>query len=434
MDKNQILAPKQIEFIVKSNAKCNLAWGAIRTGKTTCGVYRFLQAVHECPDQNHWMIGHTATTIKKNAIDLVLYAPPPQFPDPFAIFRPFCTWHESKRELSFGDKVIHTCGVRDKGAIGLIQGATFSKCYADEMTLWDDSVIQMAKSRLSRPYSQLFGTLNPTHPSHQLKKWVDWAEAGDPNYYGLHFTLDDNPYLLDSYKADLQKSLSGVFYKRNYLGLWCLAEGAIFDFFDRSMHVCTRAPAAAEYFIAGIDYGTANAFACVVIGVSTGKAIQAGKKLWVEKEYYWDCKATGRQKTATEFAIDVQRFLEPYGVRHIYIDPSALAFKLELQRLKLHAIGANNDVENGILVMTSEMKAGNLFVMEGCANLIREIESYVWDPKKSERGWDEPLKRDDHAVDALRYAIASHKVSTFNEDAYYKSVQQSMRQRNPYGQ
>jgi PBSX family phage terminase large subunit len=430
MNEKKILAPKQIEFILNSNAKVNIAHGAVRTGKTTCGVYRFLQSVYQSEErENHWMIGHTATTIKRNAVDMILSRPPPDYPDPFGIFRPFCTWLESRHELMFGDKIIHTCGVRDKGAIGLIQGATFANCYGDEMTLWDESIIDMAFSRLSRPYSRLFGTMNPTHPSHKIKQWIDWASEGDKTYYAMHFSIDDNPFIDEAYKAGLRKSLSGVFYKRNYLGQWCLAEGAIFDFFDRNLHVLTRPNASAEYFIAGIDYGTANAFACVVIGVSTGRANQAGKRLWVEKEYYWDFRKTGRQKTAAEFAIDVQRFLEPYGVRQIYIDPSALAFKLELQRLKLHPVNADNDVENGILKMTSEMQQGNLYIMDCCTNLIREIESYVWDPKSSEKGYDEPLKKDDHALDALRYAIATHKVSTFNEDDYYGRMQRDNRPR-----
>jgi PBSX family phage terminase large subunit len=420
MNEKKILAPKQIEFILKSNAKVNIAAGAVRSGKTVCGVYRFLQSVHQAEErENHYMIGHTATTIKRNAVDMILSRPPPGYPDPFGIFRPFCTWLESKHELLFGDKIIHTCGVRDKGAIGLIQGATFANCYGDEMTLWDESIIDMVFTRLSRPYSRLFGTMNPTHPSHKIKQWIDWAEQGDKTYYAMHFNIDDNPFIDEAYKAGLRKSLSGVFYKRNYLGQWCLAEGAIFDFFDRSIHVVKRAPASAEYYIAGIDYGTANAFCCVLIGVSTGRANQAGKRLWVEREYYWDFRKTGRQKTATEFAIDVQRFLEPYGVRQIYLDPSALAFKLELQRLKMHPVNADNDVENGILIMTSEMQQGNLYIMEGCVNLIREVESYVWDPKSSEKGYDEPLKKDDHALDALRYAIATHKVSSFDVDEYY---------------
>lgn len=426
MSKDSILAPKQVEFILNSNSKFNIAWGAVRSGKTTCCVYRFMQCIYDsAEDQNHWAIGHTSTTIKKNAIDPILYPPPPGYPDPFAIFRPFCTWHESKRELVFGNKIIHTCGVRDKGSEGIIQGATFSTCYADEMTLWADNVLEMAKSRLSRPYSKLFGSLNPTYPSHKIKSWIDWSKEGDKNYYELHFDIDDNPYLDQRYKDDLKKSSSGIFYKRNYLGQWCLAEGAIFDFFDRAEHVVSRPPAPPEYYIAGIDYGTSNAFACLLIGINTGRLMGYGRRIWVEKEYFWDSKKTNRQKSPYEFANDVKRFLEPYGVRGVYLDPSAAFFKEELSRLKIHCIASNNEVDYGIQKMIGELKDGTLKIMDSCPNLIREMEGYVWDSKRSERGYDEPLKKDDHAVDALRYAIATHKITSFDVDDYYRKQNES---------
>jgi phage terminase large subunit len=41
-----------------------------------------------------------------------------------------------------------------------------------------------------------------------------------------------------------------------------------------------------------------------------------------------------------------------------------------------------------------------LTVAPGCDNTINEFESYVWKPEK-----DEPVKLDDHAMDALRYGI-----------------------------
>ena len=194
------------------------------------------------------------------------------------------------------------------------------------------------------------------------------------------------------------------------MGLWCLAQGAIFDFFDHNLHVVSRPPCAAEYWIASIDYGTANPFCCLLIGVSTGRYTQTGKKLWVEKEYYWDPVKTARQKVNSEFADDVCTFLEPYGVKQLYIDPSAEAMQVELRRRGLHPIHANNDVENGIQTMCKEMKDGNLVVMDTCKNTIREIESYVWDPKEAAKGFDAPLKKDDHSLDALRYALQTHKV------------------------
>ncbi|MCF1193252.1 hypothetical protein LRR18_16805, partial [Mangrovimonas sp. AS39] len=107
-----------------------------------------------------------------------------------------------------------------------------------------------------------------------------------------------------------------------------------------------------------------------------------------------------------------------YAVRGIYIDPSAAAMKLELQRKGLHIIPADNDVTNGIQVMTSEMAKGNLFICKECTNLIREIEGYVWDTKKSNQGEDAPVKSGDHAVDALRYCLNTHKVNVYNPYAH----------------
>ena len=78
--------------------------------------------------------------------------------------------------------------------------------------------------------------------------------------------------------------------------------------------------------------------------------------------------------------------------------------KLELRSRGMNTIDANNDVYNGIEMMTNEMAKGNLYVLRECKNLIREIQNYVWDSKKATQGYDEPVKKADHATD---YAIVS---------------------------
>ena len=404
-------SPKQIDFLVNANAKWNFAHGAVRTGKTIITLYKFMHAVDRCPDSSIWMIGYTASTIFDNAIKLL-------FDNPiFEIYKPFCTWHKLDRVLTYKDKKIRTCGADNSSSIGRIQGQTMSLFYGDEMTLFTEPMIQMIDSRLSNEWSRGYGAMNPSHPNHIIKKWIDLGEEGDENYYSLHFEITDNPFLPKDYIQRLKKSSSGLFYKRNYLGLWVLAEGAIFDFFDESIHAVARPPRAADYWIASIDYGTSNAFCCLLIGVSTGKHTKTGKKLWVEKEYYWDSRKKHRQKLNSEYADDVEEFLLPYGPRAIYIDPSAAAFKAELRKRGLHTVDANNDVRNGIQMMTNEMHQGRLVVCHECTNLIREIQGYVWDPKSAKLGYDEPLKQDDHACDALRYAIATHKAPSY-ENVY----------------
>ncbi len=408
----QPFAPKQLQFIIESTAKWNLAHGSVRSGKTVGTLFRFMEACNDCPDSQIFMAGFTSETIYQNAIRLIMESPQ------LSEFRRHCTWFSGKRQLKYKDKTIQTLGAKDEGAIGQFQGKTMSLLYGDEMTLWPESIIDMANTRLSNPWSMGFGSMNPSHPNHKLKQWIDKAEAGDKNYYSLHFTLDDNPFVDEQYKQRIRDSLSGLFYKRNYLGLWCLAEGSIFDFFDRSVHVVKRPPRAAEYWIAAIDYGQIHPFVCLLIGVSTGQYNQSGKCMWVEKEFFWDSKAMGRQKTNSEFADSVQEFLEPYAVKTIYMDPSAEAFHLELRRRNMHIVHANNDVMNGITHTASEMAKGNLFICDECKNTIRQIESYVWDSKAAARGEDMPVKVEDDSCDALRYAIYTHRVAVYQPYAH----------------
>jgi PBSX family phage terminase large subunit len=396
---NEPFSPRQTEFILKSQAKFNLAHGSVRSGKTVGVLFRFMQAAHECPGDQIWMIGHTHSSIYHNCIRLLLDEKSRQF----GIFAPFCSWAKGDRMLYFGTKRIYCLGASDESAIGPIQGKTFDLCYCNEMTLYPENVIQMISTRISMPHSKLFADMNPVQPSHICKKWIDFSEKGDPEYYSLHFTVEDNPYLPESHKKTMQQTLTGLFFRRNYLGEWCLAEGAIFDFFDKTIHVTPRPRGNTLFWIAGIDYGASNPFACVLIRVSE---LPEGKQLWVEKEYYYDPKKT-RVKTNSELARDLVSFFGDYTIRAVYLDPSAASFKAELSRNKIHAVETNNEVKDGILTLIDALKEGTLEIGQNCPNLIREIEGYVWDPKASERGEDKPLKQNDHAVDSLRYAVKS---------------------------
>lgn len=410
----------------------------MRAGKTVANTFRAMQAVNECPDSQIWFIGHTASTVYENVIRLIIEKPAAGIPDPLAIFRPFCSWQIGKRKLFFTDlkgnlKEISTVGAKDAGAYGAIAGKTMSLVYCDEMTLYPPSIIELILTRVSNPHSQLFATMNPTYPSHILKKWIDRAREGDPNYYEMHFLMEDNPYLPADYIQNTKNSLSGVHYKRLYLGEWTLAEGAIFDFFDRDVHVVQKPPKCADYWIVGIDYGTSNAFAAILIGVNCGRSDQSAPIWWAEKEYFWDYKIKGHQKSSSEFAQDLKTWLEPYSIKAIYIDPSAANFRLDLQRLGMHPVNADNDVNEGIIktisLLKGDAKLGQIYICAECKNLIREIENYVWHPKCLEKGEDEPLKVDDHAVDALRYAVNTHKPMRFDHEDYQRKWEQQQRER-----
>lgn len=424
-NQNLPLSPKQLKFIRESTRQYNLAHGSVRSGKTIGTLFRFLQEVITSPYPDGVMIGHTSKTVYDNAIKFIWENPALEF------FKDICTWSRGTRVLYVGPKKIQACGAKDEGAIRTIQGQTFSVCYCDEMTLYPTSIIQMIRTRMSQEKSILFASMNPTSPYHILKEWIDKSRNGtDLKTYELHFRMQDNPFLSQEFIDDIKNSLTGVFYKRHYEGDWCLAEGAIFDFFDPQYHVIDAPEYCADYWILGVDYGTDNAFAAVLIGVYTGIANQTHKKLWVEKEFFWDHRKQGRQMVNSEFADAVERLVEGYYIKCCYMDPSAASFKLELQRRGIHvALKTNNEVLDGISATTTAVKDGTLKVCASCKNLIREMTAYCWKENKNNLGKDEPIKKDDHAIDALRYAIATHKVSTFNEEAYYREQDLRNKQR-----
>lgn len=387
---NPPFSPRQIEFIKNSKAKYNLAHGAVRSGKTVATLFKFMTEALHCPGNSIFIIGYSLSTIYRNIISLLFDSPELNY------FASLCSWSKGNHVLLYGNKTIRCIGAGDEGALGVIQGVTIDLCYCDEMTLYPPNVIDMIDTRLSREHSKLYASMNPKQPEHKIKKWIDKAEDNEL-YYALHFSIDDNIFLPDSYKKNIKENLSGLFYKRNYLGLWCMAEGAVYDFFDRNIHVTEENLPSADYYIAGIDYGTSQTFACVLIAISTGKRTYTGRKIRVEKEYYWDVSQTNRQKTNTEYLRDLSSFLDGYPIKGIYIDPSASSFKLEMRKASYPVIDADNDVLNGIQMVSSFMYDGTLAIHSSCRNLIKEIEGYIWDPKKAAHGKDAPVKKEDHA-------------------------------------
>jgi PBSX family phage terminase large subunit len=396
-----IFSPKQSEFIFNSNAKINIAYGAIRGGKTFASSVRFIECVLACPNNEIIIVGNTFGAVVENIVN----------PIKNDLFRGYCSWVNHK--LTIGDRQVRVIGANDEGAVRAIQGNTHSLAYVDEMTTIPSNFLDMLTTRLSYPWSKLIGTCNPNSPVHPIKTgMIDNADKS--MYYSLHFDIDDNPILSEQEKNRLRTQYTGLFYKRYVLGQWVMAEGAIYADFDRATHVIPRPAGFAHQYYVGIDYGANNPFAAVMIGYRRDHS----PRFWVEKELYWDPKKTFRQKTNGEFADDIARFIDGYNVRGIYLDPSAESFQIELRRQHIRVLEAENEVFSGITFVANLISNHQLKIVDTCANLIKEIEMYVWDNKKALRGIEEPIKQGDHACDALRYALFSAFGKKMSMDLY----------------
>ncbi len=143
-----------------------------------------------------------------------------------------------------------------------------------------------------------------------------------------------------------------------------------------------------------MDYGTSNA---TVFGLFGTPAFPVnGLKAWLEREYYHSGRDTGRQKTDSDYADDLQAWLEGIMPDRVIVDPSAASFKAELSKRGFTVVNANNDVLNGIRTHARMLKNGEFKILKSCPHAIRSYSAYLWDARAQARGEDKPLKQDDH--------------------------------------
>lgn len=381
----------QLRSFKESNAKINIWEGAVRSGKTYISLWRFLTELSEGPEGEYVLITRTYDSFKRNVL-----------PEMMAMIGADVKYFKGNRELKIFGKTIHIIGADDERAEAKIRGPTFSGAYVDEITIIPESVFRMLISRCAMRGAKIFGTTNPDSPYHWLKK--DFL-TDNPDVNSWQFTLDDNPQLSQDDREYLKRQYKGLWYQRFIEGKWVQAEGSIYDFFDEKIHVIDFAPNyAATYFI-GIDYGTTNPCAFVCIGHDPGHF----PNYWIESEYYFDSKVHQRQKTDSEYADDLIKFINGRPIKAIYIDPSAVSFRLELQKVGVQNIfEAENKVLDGIRFVSKMLNNGTIKICRSCKNVIKEFQSYVWDAKSAKSGLDQPKKENDHSLDAIRYALFTH--------------------------
>jgi phage terminase large subunit len=62
----------------------------------------------------------------------------------------------------------------------------------------------------------------------------------------------------------------------------------------------------------------------------------------------------------------------------------------------------DNEVLDGIRVVSSLLGQRKIRIHRRCTRLISELQGYAWDEKACKRGEEKPVKANDHGPDAIR--------------------------------
>jgi PBSX family phage terminase large subunit len=243
---------------------------------------------------------------------------------------------------------------------------------------------------------QMLITTNPGSKNHFLYQYfTDKNNENRSIHYGKIY---DNRHLGADYIEDMEQTYSSD----ELNGLWTQSIGAVYDEFSHEIHVKDPDVSSMEYYLA-IDFGTDNPFACLLVGVDTNERIYIIDEIYLRNRIMFDLI-----EPITDMIND--RTIE-IGICDNNRPDSAIELQNELDIPIQRVNFKQKYVMSGINKVKKLLRVGvdgqpSLYVSPRCENTIREFETYTWDRTKDETGKDRPLKRDDHAMDALRYLVS----------------------------
>lgn len=235
----------------------------------------------------------------------------------------------------------------------------------------------------------------------------------DNDFKSFHFSTYDNVHIP---KEEIDTARNQVTYDRfaqEYLADFRKTEGLVYKEFDREKHVVKPEVADSNVWvekILGVDYGFTNPSVVLTI-CRTGS-----------DEYYVVDESYQRGRTDTE----VNEYVSAIGANKIYPDPAAASAVADLRKrvsTVRDVVKGMDSIKNGIDKVRELLKAGKLKVCTNCVNTILEFETYSYPDKKPNKNeYEDPIKENDHAMDALRYAIMMN-ISSAPRQAYVHYAQ-----------
>jgi PBSX family phage terminase large subunit len=302
---------------------------------------------------------------------------------------------------------------------GKVLSSEWDIIYVPEGTQLDQNDWETLGMRLARtgnfPFPQLRSDTNPDRPDHWMKQRADAGiltmlntfHRDNPAFWDE--TTDDWTELGRRYVLGQLSRLTGVRRLRYLEGKWVIAEGAIYEDWDESIHVIDTMPDGWESWkkIRAVDFGYTNPFVC------QWWAISHDGEMYLYREIY------KTRRLVEDHARDILRYSAGEQIAYTVADHDA-EDRATLERHGVKTIGAKKSVSVGIQTLQARFRVGEnkkprIFIKRDALVEIdydlkekklptctrEEIPGYVWADKSRK---EEPVKEHDHGCDTARYA------------------------------
>jgi phage terminase large subunit len=324
-----------------------------------------------------------------------------------------------------------TVGGMDKSM--KIMSSEYDIVYAQEATElteedWEAITTRLRNGKVS--FQQLMADANPWTPTHWLKVRCDKGKTKM-----IRSRHEDNPTLFNPKTGEITEggraymskldALSGVRYMRLRKGIWCAAEGLVYEEWDPDIHIHKqiKVPPISWTRYITVDFGFTNPM------VVQFWAEDEDGRLYLYKEFYHTGMLVEDMARKVKEAMNLRREPRP---RMIICDHDAEGRATLERHLGMSTKAAKKTVEDGIQVVKKRMVKSE---MDGkpriylCQDAVIEVDKALSDAKKPTSTleevvgyiWDRgtvlaqnngkppkevPVKEDDHGMDAMRYMVA----------------------------
>ncbi len=237
-----------------------------------------------------------------------------------------------------------------------------------------------------RTTGKIFLDWNPA----DFNSWC-YELADDPKNKRIHSTYKDNIHNLSQSQIDYieaYRNLPDDFLWKVY-GLG--ERGAAKELIYTTWKYYTDDPLNGDVFY-GLDFGYTNPSAMVKVTHYEGAN-------YVQEVLYQS------SLTVPEMINRIKSL--GIGKSIIYADCAEPKTIDEIYKAGINIKPSDKDVWAGIV----GVKSYPLYIKKGSDNLIRELQGYKWKKDKNDNITEEPVKADDHLIDALRYAIFTNLVT-----------------------
>lgn len=288
------------------------------------------------------------------------------------------------------------------------QGTSLDFVWFDEEPPYE--IYSECKMRVLDRLGDIFGTMTPLKGQTWVYDEIYLNSNQDPEVWSQEMQWDDNPFLDKQEIEKLKSSMSSEELESRCYGKFLSHGGLVYPEFDPSVHLIDpfeipkewqdkisidpglNNPLSAHWYAVDFDnnvYVVAEHYEAKRDIVYHSEKIKA-----ISKKLGWHTGLNGNYEALIDSAANQTTLAYNKSVTELFFE-NGIAVNPKV----------NKDLFSGINKVKSYLKDANgnskLFIFKTCENLIREIKGYSWG------SGDTPTKKDDHALDELRYYIMS---------------------------